>query len=325
MILLLTRGDDGSTHTIIEWLIALKKEFVRLNADDERTKILYYDIGKKMLLIEHESRIVNLFDSTSVWHRRRGFSLKSVDIDPSVMDQPVFPDAGGLHKRHLEQEMTTLIEFIHTHLSPDKVIGNPETYSLNKFKVLAIAGKYGLIVPESYIITRKDQLVKLMEETGRMFITKALSNGVYKFTSKFGYYSYTEQLTVERLEKMPDQFFPSLVQVEIRKKYELRVFYLMGQFYAMAIFSQNDEATQTDFRKYNRKKPNRFVPYLLPEEIRRQLRCVLDELDLNTGSIDLIVDTDGRYIFLEVNPVGQFGMTSRPCNYYLEKKIAELL
>jgi hypothetical protein len=37
------------------------------------------------------------------------------------------------------------------------------------------------------------------------------------------------------------------------------------------------------------------------------------------------VARDGREVFLEVNPVGQFGMVSRPCNYQLERKVAELL
>ena len=30
-------------------------------------------------------------------------------------------------------------------------------------------------------------------------------------------------------------------------------------------------------------------------------------------------------VFLEVNPVGQFGMVSLPCNYQLEKRIAQYL
>jgi D-alanine-D-alanine ligase-like ATP-grasp enzyme len=51
----------------------------------------------------------------------------------------------------------------------------------------------------------------------------------------------------------------------------------------------------------------------------------MDNFNLNTGSIDIIKDNNGEYIFLEVNPVGQFGMTSIPCNFYLEKKIAEYL
>jgi hypothetical protein len=48
-------------------------------------------------------------------------------------------------------------------------------------------------------------------------------------------------------------------------------------------------------------------------------------MNLNTGSIDLICTKSGEYVFLEVNPVGQFSMVSFPCNYYLEEKIADLL
>ena len=51
----------------------------------------------------------------------------------------------------------------------------------------------------------------------------------------------------------------------------------------------------------------------------------MSKLNLNCGSLDLVLDNNGIYYYLEVNPVGQFGMVSFPCNYYLEKKIAEFL
>ena len=124
---------------------------------------------------------------------------------------------------------------------------------------------------------------------------------------------------------MPNIFFPSLFQVEVKKDYELRIFYLRGDFYAMAIFSQEYEMARTDFRKYSGEKPLKCVPYSLPDEIKKKLKKLMDMLSLNTGSIDMIVDTAQKYYFLEVNPSGQFGMTSEPCNYYLEKKIAQYL
>jgi glutathione synthase/RimK-type ligase-like ATP-grasp enzyme len=49
------------------------------------------------------------------------------------------------------------------------------------------------------------------------------------------------------------------------------------------------------------------------------------DLGLETGSIDLIRTPDGRTVFLEINPVGQFGMISHPCNYNLERVVAEHL
>ena len=93
----------------------------------------------------------------------------------------------------------------------------------------------------------------------------------------------------------------------------------------MAIFSQNDEQTQLDYRNYNRVKPNRNIPYILPKDIETKLQKLMDKLDLNTGSIDMMVTTEGEYVFLEVNPTGQFGWVSENCNYYLEEKIAHCL
>jgi hypothetical protein len=48
----------------------------------------------------------------------------------------------------------------------------------------------------------------------------------------------------------------------------------------------------------------------------------ISSVELSTGSLDLVRCPDGRFVFLEVNPVGQFGMISQPCNYRLEKEVA---
>ena len=39
----------------------------------------------------------------------------------------------------------------------------------------------------------------------------------------------------------------------------------------------------------------------------------------------MIRDDQGRYIFLEINPVGQFGMLSQLCNFPIEFEIAKYL
>lgn len=90
----------------------------------------------------------------------------------------------------------------------------------------------------------------------------------------------------------------------------------------MAIFSQNDSQTKIDFRNYNHSTPNRNVPYKLPEELEHKLTNLSKKIGINCGSIDMIVTKNDDYIFLEINPIGQFGMVSNPCNYYLHEKIA---
>ena len=160
------------------------------------------------------------------------------------------------------------------------------------------------------------------------FITKPLSQGVYRanLLNDYVYYNHVERITQKDVDRLSEEFYPSLFQIEENKLYEIRAFYLFGNFYSMAIFSQCNKETKVDFRKNKYwEHPLKTVPYSLPKSIENNITNLMNELKLETGSIDLIVNNDGDYIFLEVNPCGQFGMTSTPCNYYLEKKIAELL
>lgn len=56
-----------------------------------------------------------------------------------------------------------------------------------------------------------------------------------------------------------------------------------------------------------------------------KLNKLMKLLKLNTGSIDMIVDHNNNYIFLEVNPVGQFVAYGEFCNYYLDREMAKIL
>ena len=83
--------------------------------------------------------------------------------------------------------------------------------------------------------------------------------------------------------------------------------------------------TNIDFRNYDTENPNRTVPYKLSNKMNEKIDNLMKLLGLNTGSIDILVDKNLNHYFLEVNPVGQFGMVSYPCNYNLEEKISNFL
>ncbi len=93
----------------------------------------------------------------------------------------------------------------------------------------------------------------------------------------------------------------------------------------MAIFSQNDDKTKVDYRNYNIEKPNRCAPYSLPQSVESKLFSLMKKIGLNMGSIDMIVTKNTEFVFLEVNPTGQFGWVSENCNYYLEQEIVNCL
>ena len=111
----------------------------------------------------------------------------------------------------------------------------------------------------------------------------------------------------------------------MEKAFEIRAFYLAGRVWAMAIFSQAEERTALDFRNYDAQRPSRTVPYRLPDPVVGAIGRLMRSLGLSSGALDLIRTPEGRHVFLEVNPAGQFGMVSGPCNYHLEKLVAEHL
>lgn len=95
--------------------------------------------------------------------------------------------------------------------------------------------------------------------------------------------------------------------------------------YSMAIFSQLNAHSEVDWRKSQHEQNTRSVPFLLPKKYEKPIHRLMVKLGLKTGSLDFIVNKDGQLIFLEVNPVGQFGMVSELCNYSLYHKFASFI
>jgi len=196
---------------------------------------------------------------------------------------------------------------------------------VNKILSLEIASDCGLNIPETIVTNSKRELFDFFTLHEGDIICKPISHaGIFGLNpSYFG--AYTSKISEDFIIGLPDHFFPCLMQKYIKKKYEVRTFYLEEKCYSMAIFSQADKQTSIDFRKYNAHNPNRYVPYQLPIEVETKVVAFMRAMDLNTGSFDFIRTEDGSYTFLEVNVAGQFGMVSYPCNYNLERKIAEWL
>ena len=316
MILILSDENDVSTDQVIDWLDDMGKDYFRIN----RTNIIEIDqlrldnFGQVdfSLIIDHEKKI-KYSEITSYWYRRGFLNIKQLLISDDLKKLLFWDDLNDF----FNSEIKKLREFIYKSLEEKKSIGSIFNNEINKLETLKMASSVGLDIPNSQIVTNKNQINKRQD-----FITKAISNGFYSDQNDLYYTSFTETLEIE---KTKDVFFPSLIQNKITKMFELRIFYLHGKCYSEAIFSQQDQQTETDFRKYNYADPNRTVPFMLPHEILVKIDCLMTLLKMNSGSIDMIVTEENKYIFLEVNPVGQFMQVSKPCNYFLEKKIAEYL
>lgn len=323
MICIFSTIKDRTTTEVMRWLFHFGvTDVVRVNSDDEADDHkIEFSIDQNTLSFRHNGRLIHLSEIEAVWYRKGRNWLCKQFLEIDFIEHPKL--TAYLQKKVAGEELH-LSEYLHFMIeNAVSSLGSSSRCELNKLMVLHAARKAGLLTPAFHISNSKSSLKTAIAD--KPSITKPITDGLYLFENRqanTGYFSYTEAFAASDLDQLPDRLSPSFVQEQILKRMDLRVFFLEGRCYAMAIFSQRDEQTRVDFRKYNYIKPNRSVPFKLPVDIEDKIARLFASLKLNTGSVDFIVDQQGRYFFLEINPVGQFSMVSVPCNYFLEKQAA---
>lgn len=318
MILIKSIEEDISTNDVVKWLLRFNANFLRLN-DITKIKNIRY-VNHSFYIELTNGYTFDLTNVTAYWYRRGIFKFKVI---APVSGNKVFDRE---HESHICYESKSAFDFFISFLKKSILcIGDSVLCTeVNKNIVLETARKLKLNVPE-FIITTKKPDIEAFLQVHKNVITKPIHLPFTYSTTQYWFPTYTEKINRNMLFQMPECFPTTLFQNEIQKKFEVRTFYLKGKFYSMAIFSQRDNQTKTDFRLYNYEKPNRNVPFKLPTNVEKQLDKLMCALKFESGSIDMIYSLDKKYYFLEINPIGQFGMVSYPCNYYIEKKIAEIL
>jgi len=318
MILIVTEESDISSYEVAKWLDCFGERYTIITEKDEINSV-EIELNEKCLF-SINSKVIDIDDVTSVWYRRGRLNISMPEIrniDNREIGMQIFI--------HLyETEWKTLESYIISQLNKKKILGNYFVYNTKKLETLDLARDCGLLTPKTFITTNKKTLHNLHEQ--HKLITKGVQDGisikVKDMDTQTTFYNLTETVRGEDVFEMDDIFFPSLFQERIEKLFELRIFYLEGDFYSMAIFSQNNQKTKTDYRDYDNVKPNRIKSFKLPADIEFKLTKLLAMLNLNTASIDMIYTTHQQFVFLEINPVGQFDNISKLCNFNLEKQIA---
>lgn len=306
MVFILSNKNDFTTNLVQDWLYHYGKDATRINS-----YITDLSFRTNNIFIKSETgEQINLNDIKSFWYRK-GRVIKPVNMNHQT----------------IKSEFEITEGYISYLLGEKKGIGNyQQAMNLNKLIVLQTARKNGLNIPDTYVLDNKEDLSNLISENkNREFITKMKTeSSMFQFEDTASII-YTNVLNEKFIKSLPERFAPSLIQEKIEKLMEIRTFYLHGKTWSMAIFSQNDYQTKDDYRRYNNKKPNRNTLFKIPKNLEDKLCLVMNDLSLDTGSIDWILTNDYQYYFLEVNPTGQFSNMSMTCNYPLEKIIAEKL
>ena len=261
MILILSKSTDVDTDFVIEWLHFLKEPFIRINDEELMTGLtsFYYETQnyEKSYFIINDCKYF-FEDIKVVWFRKFGFLLdyeSKLNLERDLLG-------------FLFDEFKILRDLI-LNLLKDKIWLHDRVLKKSKLEVLEFAKKSGLDIPNTIITNNKKTLLSFSNKNKDNIITKPLAEAKYIILKNNPYSLSTKKVT--NIDLLDDSFSPSLFQEYIEKEIEIRVFFICGILYSMAIFSQSNDQTKIDFRAYDWTNPNRFIPYQLPVEIEKKL------------------------------------------------------
>lgn len=319
MLLILTDAGDKLQQHVIPALERKGARFVRFNTAEfpqkVGTTIRYNDRGKDELSLCIDGKMVNLEEVETVWYRR---PLSPMPASSLSADDQVFV------RRESEHVLGGLWGILR-----DRFWINPYDKSRaaeHKPYQLQIARAVGFDVPRTLITNDPDDALGFFERCHGQVVYKCLSSYARMegqksraiFTSRVERQAFETQLEEVRLA-------PCIFQEYVPKKCELRVTVMGRKIFTSEIDSQYSQFTKDDWRRHAlvEHAPNRASD--LPDIVKAKVREMLGRMGLVFGCFDFIVTPDGRAVFIELNPNGQWHWVENETGMPLVDNFSEML
>jgi hypothetical protein len=228
MIAIFSQQDfETSTEAVIDWLQLNNVPFKRINGVDFFDTV-NFELNSEGIVTE------GFYGIKVCWFRRWDSFNDLLAVHFSDFSAWNFHEL----KSHLSNEQNIIRKMLFKSLEDKKWLTHPKEIAYTKLDLLESAAKFGLIIPKTILTSSKAVLSNFMLKNGEI-ITKIISQSIPRYQFKEVGYSFATQLiTKKELVDIPETFSPSLFQIYIEKKYEIRVFFLKksillnGNFFA---------------------------------------------------------------------------------------------
>jgi glutathione synthase/RimK-type ligase-like ATP-grasp enzyme len=182
---------------------------------------------------------------------------------------------------------------------------------------LRVAQDVGLEIPTTLITNCPQEVREFVESRGPERV-------IYKsFSATEEEWRETRLLRSEELQFLENvRFAPVIFQEYIEATVDLRVTIVGDRIFPVAIHSQ-DTSYKVDFRIDI--GGAHIEAAGLPREVEDGLRALMGRLGLVYGAVDLRRTPEGRHVFLEINPAGQWLFVERPSGHPITACLARCL
>lgn len=310
-VLILADDLDPSADVMILEMNRREVPVVRLNMEwfpQRLTLDAEFLSGRWQGRLSTDERYIDLADIQSVWRR-----------SPTTFRFPAGLTAP--ERQHVHTEAKLGLGGVLMSL-PVRWVNSPDHAASAGYKPIQLcaAAAAGLAVPTT-LITNDAQALRRFARN-REVVTKMLgAPSIHEAGGRR--VAYTERLTsqlmadLDGIEHTANQF-----QQLVSKDHEARIIVVGNKLFSVAIHAHS-AAAKVDWRSdyaslsYTDTEP--------PQAVAVGVRQAMDSLKLLYGAFDFVIDGDGQWWFLEVNPGGQYGWLEEQAGLRVTSAIADLL
>ena len=282
------------------------------------------------VVLENDGKLsgfVEVLDLSGTHPEKVRLSVSDIDVAWYIREGPAGStvEESSLEERFVRNESRGALRSFFSTLACTW-INHPETMdgiASNKLFQQQVARRVGLMTPMTLLSNDPGSVVSFSSQKNGLLLK---SIGYTKLDDEGQYFLYSQRISHQEIKQSASAIrrCPVFSQEYVEKRYEHRVMVIGNRILSCRIDSQASEATRVDWRHYDFGNVE-HLQVELPHETKKQLLQFMDAIGLKYGAIDLIETPNGNFVFLEVNPSGQWGWIADLAGLPIPEAVAEML
>lgn len=317
MLLIITNHHDLASDYLIHGLRENNIPFVRFNTDQFPKKAaidIEFNESDLDYTLTLDDQKINSSVVTAVYFRQ--------PIAPNF-----FESVSEVERIFAETELLETMRSFWRVIPEELWLNHPKKLwiAANKVEQLIAAQRIGFRIPDTLISSSPNRIRRFFSKHNGKLVAKAV---------KHGFMRSDDAVLLAGTQILPDDFLdqlesfaqvPMTFQERLEIDIDVRVVVVGDKIFPASIKAkQNSEVT--DWRISDIVGDEVLYERIsLPDQVEKNCLKITRNFHLNYSSIDLVRDRQGNYIFLELNPNGQWGWIEQNLGYPIRDAIMKKL
>lgn len=309
-VLIIAQEDDAHTRAVVREIEQIGRDVVTADLSNfpkrSTLNVRYTCCGHHQFMLDINGRRHDLGEFGSVWWRRPQPAQISADLSSET------------HRHFAANECAEALTGVWYSLDAFWVNDPAKDHVAHrKVMQLRLAQQIGFDLPDTLITNDPGEAKHFIDSHGYRDV-------VYKaFSATEDAWRETRRFRPEELAQLDQvKYAPVIFQEYVDAVYDIRITLVGDEIFAAAIHSQQT-SYPTDFRMDMANA--KITPVELPAKVQERLRQYRRALGLQYGAVDMRLRADGKYVFLEINPAGQWLFIEEATRQPIAAALARLL